>query len=84
MAYIISDKYEEIANEIMETMNRGVTGINATGMYSNEDKKMLFCVVGKKEIVCISEIAKRRDPNAFIIVSDVREVLGEGFIEYKQ
>lgn len=84
MAYIISDHYEEIANEIMETMSRGVTGIQAKGMYSQEDKKMLFCVVGKKEIVKISEIAKRRDPDAFIIVSDVREVLGEGFMEYKQ
>lgn len=84
MAYIISDQYELIAKEIMETMNRGVTGINATGMYSNRDKKMLFCVVGKKEIVRISEIAKEIDPDAFIIVSDVREVLGEGFIEYKQ
>lgn len=84
MAYIISDQYELIAKEIMETMNRGVTGINATGMYSNREKKMLFCVVGKKEIVRISEIAKKKDPDAFIIVSDVREVLGEGFIEYKQ
>ena len=81
MAYIISDNYEAIAKEIMETMERGVTGVNATGMYSRADKKMLFCVVSKKEIVKISEIAKRRDPKAFIIVSDVREVLGEGFIE---
>ena len=84
MAYIISDKYDEIADEIMYTMERGVTGLEATGMYSRKDKKMLFCVVGKKEIVRISEIAHKNDPNAFIIVSDVREVLGEGFIEYKQ
>lgn len=84
MAYIISDEYEKIAKEIMDTMSRGVTGISATGMYSNQEKKMLFCVVGKKEIVRISEIAKKKDPDAFIIVSDVREVLGEGFIEYKQ
>lgn len=84
MAFIISDEYQNIAQEIMSTMDRGVTGISATGMYSNADKKMLFCVVGKKEIVTIAEIAKRWDPDAFIIVSDAREVLGEGFIEYKQ
>lgn len=84
MAYIISDQYMSIADEIMNTMERGVTGISATGMFSKADKKLLFCVVGKKEIVQISEIAKRIDPNAFIIVSDVREVLGEGFREYKQ
>lgn len=84
MAYIISDDYTEIAHAIMHQMDRGVTGINATGMYSNKDKKMLFCVVSKKEIVKIVEIAKKIDPRSFVIVSDVREVMGEGFIEYRQ
>ncbi len=84
MAYIVSDDYSKIANEIMHQMDRGVTGVNATGMFSNRDKKMLFCVVSNKEIVKIIEISKRIDPNCFVIVSDVREVMGEGFIEYRQ
>jgi uncharacterized membrane-anchored protein YitT (DUF2179 family) len=84
MAYIISDDYAEIAQAIMTQMDRGVTGVNATGMYSNRDKKMLFCVVSKKEIIKIVEISKRIDPRSFVIVSDVREVMGEGFIEYRQ
>ncbi len=84
MAYIISDHYSEIANAILTQMDRGVTGISATGMYSNKDKKMLFCVVSRKEIVRITEIAQRIDPRSFVIVSDVREVVGEGFIEYRQ
>jgi len=84
MAYIISDEYEKIAQEILTSMDRGVTGVYAKGMYSNKDKKMLFCVVSKKEIVQIIEIAKKMDPNSFVIVSDVREVMGEGFIEYRQ
>ncbi len=84
MAYIISDDYAEIAHAIMHHMDRGVTGVNATGMYSNRDKKMLFCVVSKKEIVKIVEISQRIDPKSFVIVSDVREVMGEGFIEYRQ
>lgn len=84
MAYIISDDYAEIAHAIMHHMDRGVTGINATGMYSNRDKKMLFCVVSKKEIVKIVEISQKIDPKSFVIVSDVREVMGEGFIEYRQ
>ncbi|NLK27739.1 MAG: YitT family protein [Clostridiales bacterium] len=84
MAYIISDKYDEIAAEIMTSMDRGVTGVYAKGMYSNRDKKMLFCVVSKKEIVSIIEIAKKIDQNSFVIISDVREVMGEGFIEYRQ
>ena len=84
MAYIISDEYEKIANDILIIMDRGVTGIYARGMYSREDKKMLFCVVSKKEIIKITEIAQNIDPDSFIIVSDVREVMGEGFIEYRQ
>lgn len=84
MAYIISDEYEQIAQTIMTKLDRGVTGISSTGMYSNKERKMLFCVVSKKEIMRITEIAKQIDPNSFVIVSDVREVMGEGFIEYKQ
>jgi uncharacterized membrane-anchored protein YitT (DUF2179 family) len=84
MAYIISDNYSEIAASILSQMDRGVTGVSATGMYSNRDKKMLFCVVSKKEIVKILDIAQRIDPKSFVIISDVREVMGEGFIEYRQ
>jgi len=82
MAYIISDRYQEIADAILKQMDRGVTGVNATGMYSNKEKKMLFCVVSRKEIVKIIEIAQKIDSRAFLIISDVREVMGEGFIEY--
>ncbi len=84
MAYIISDSYQEIADAILKQLDRGVTGVNSTGMYSNKDRKMLFCVVSKKEIVKIIEISQRIDPRAFVIISDVREVMGEGFIEYRQ
>ena len=68
----------------MTSLDRGVTGLSSTGMYSNKERKMLFCVVSKKEIVKITEIAKKIDPNSFVIVNDVREVMGEGFIEYSQ
>lgn len=84
MAFIISDKYALIAQSILTSLDRGVTGLNATGMYSNKDRKMLFCVVSKKEIVKIIDISKKIDPDSFVIVSDVREVQGEGFIEYRQ
>ena len=82
LVYIISDEYEKIASLIMSEMDRGVTAISARGMYTNKDKSMLFCVVGKKEIVKIKEIAAITDPKSLIIVSDVREVFGEGFVEY--
>ena len=84
VAYIISDRHELIAKKILEELDRGVTGLMAKGMYSGEEKCMLYCVVSKKEIVEVKEIVARIDPNAFVIVSDAREVLGEGFLEYSR
>ena len=84
LAYIISEHYEEIAKQIMKELDRGPTGLDAVGMYSGEEKKVLFCVVSKKEIVKVKDIVRRIDSNAFMIVSDVREVFGEGFIENSQ
>lgn len=82
-AYIITEKYEEAAATIMKELDRGVTGLEARGMYSKEKKCMLYCVVSKKQIVLLKELIYRIDQNAFVVVGDVREVLGEGFIEYK-
>ncbi len=80
--FIITDKYDEVARMIMEQLNRGVTGLNATGMYSGSSKCMLYCVVSKKEIVDLKELVLEIDRAAFVIVTDAREVLGEGFQEY--
>lgn len=80
-AFIITEHPDQVATLLMEDLDRGVTGISATGMYSGTAKNMLFCVVSKKEIVMLKELTKECDPNAFVIVTDVREVLGEGFIE---
>ena len=82
-AYIVSDCAEAIAREIMEELGRGVTGLKASGMYSGKERKVLFCVVSKKEMPRVREIVHEIDPKAFMIVSDAREVLGEGFLEYK-
>ena len=79
--YIITDKPDEVSRMVMEDLDRGITGISAKGMYSGEDKLMLFCVVGKKELVHLKEKIDEIDENAFVIVGDAREVHGEGFIE---
>lgn len=84
IAYIISDRHNDIAEEILNGVNRGVTGIQVEGMYSNNERKMLFCVVSKKEIVKLKSLVSQIDEKAFVIVCDAREVLGEGFIEYRQ
>lgn len=79
LLYIISDMPEEIARGIMETMQRGVTALEGIGMYSGAGKKILMCAVSRKELVRVVEFVKETDSHAFVVVSDAREVLGEGF-----
>jgi len=78
-AYIISEKSEEISSLIMKTINRGVTGVYGKGMYTNRNITMLICIVKRGEIPRLRSVVKSVDNNAFIIFSEVREVLGEGF-----
>lgn len=81
-AFIITNETDRVSEAIMGHMNRGVTGIPVRGMYSGEMRDMLYCVVSRKEIVDLKELVMTLDPNAFVIVTDAREVLGEGFLEY--
>ena len=81
-ALIITNHYKEVAARVMDELGRGVTGMDAKGMYTQDYKYVLYCVVSRKEIVQLKEIVNDVDPDAFVIVSDVREVLGEGFMEY--
>lgn len=80
-AFIITNHFEEVSKALMAKLNRGVSGITIQGMYSRGEKKMLFCVVAKKQIITLKEVIDQVDPTAFVIVSDAREVLGEGFIQ---
>jgi len=81
-AFIISDQYQLIAESIMGELDRGVTGLSGEGMYTAGQKKVLLCVVSKRQIIKVKELVKQLDKKAFIIVTDVREVFGEGFKEY--
>lgn len=82
VVYIISDKSEAIAEEIMEKVERGVTGIYTRGMYVKEDRTMLMCVVKRFELQRLEHIVEKHDQNAFIIYSQARQVTGEGFKKY--
>lgn len=77
--FIVSSKYEEIAKEVGEKLDRGSTGIYAKGMYENEEKMMLWCVASRNEVARIKEIAKKIDSSAFIVISNAREAWGKGF-----
>ena len=77
--FIISDKSEAIAEKIMHDMNRGVTGLEAVGMYSQQHKQVLLCVVNRFEAMRLRRIIFEADPHAFVVANKAKEVLGEGF-----
>ena len=79
--FIISNAAEPIAEEILKDMNRGCTLIDSRGMFTKESKPMLLCVISPKELITIKQIVYAHDERAFVFVSDVREVLGEGFAD---
>lgn len=77
--FIVSNQYKEIAKEIGEKLERGSTAIYAKGMYTKEKKMMLWCVGSRNEVARIKEIAKKIDPESFIVISNAREAWGKGF-----
>jgi len=76
---IISDKNEEIADAIMDDLSRGATALKARGLYRNIDREVLTTVVTLKELSKLLSIIKKVDSKAFVTVSNVHEVMGEGF-----
>ena len=81
IVYIISPRYEDIAKKIGNTVKRGSTALKGMGMYKNEEKNVLMCVASRSEVREIRKIINDIDKNAFIIISNAREVFGEGFKE---
>ena len=79
MIFIVSNKYEEIAKQIGEEVERGSTGIYAKGMYHEEERVMLWCVASRREISKIKRIASTIDSNCFLVISNAREAFGKGF-----
>ena len=77
--YIISTKAEEIAQRVMAEMDRGATSWGGKGMYSGENRTVLLCVINRFETMRLRNIVFSIDPKAFVIATNVYEVLGEGF-----
>lgn len=77
--FIISDYADEISARILKEINRGVTGLDGTGMYTKNDKKVLLCVLERSQIPQLKKLVKEVDQRAFVVMTDIREVLGEGF-----
>lgn len=78
-ATIISARNEEISAKIMQEMDRGVTILKGQGSYSKQETNVLYCVVSKNEVFRLKQVITSVDAYAFVAVSDVHDVLGEGF-----
>ncbi|KGN03361.1 membrane protein [Clostridium novyi A str. 4570] len=76
---VITSKNDEVNKFIMEELNRGCTMIQGKGAYSGQNKEILYTVLDRKQFITLKTYIKEIDPKAFIIVSEAREVLGEGF-----
>ena len=78
-AFIISDHQDAIATKIALEMDRGVTVFKGYGHFTKADRSILYCVIAKNEIMRMKNIITSIDPHAFVSVTDVHDVMGEGF-----
>lgn len=79
LVFIVSNKSEEISELIKNKVRRGVTGIYGKGMYVGDDKLILMCAIRRNDLAELKKIIKEKDPQAFLIITNSREVLGVGF-----
>lgn len=81
--FIISAKHDEIKRKILDDLERGGTYFKGTGMYTNEEKQIIYTVVSRREVAILEKFISEVDPDAFITVMDAKEILGEGFQSLK-
>ena len=79
VCYIISEKSEQLVQDITDRLHRGVTILEGEGAYSHQNKQVLLCVVKRTQIADIRKIIKNIDENAFFIITDAKNVFGKGF-----
>lgn len=80
---VFSDRYEQIADHIINNMDRGVTLLKAQGWYTKQDRNVLLILIGQQQLPSLSRVIKDIDPKAFLSVSRTSSVYGEGFDEIK-
>lgn len=84
VALIISDCPDEIATDVAQKLDRGVTFLDGHGYYSRQDKKVILTVVKKGQLAELKELVMERDKDAFVIVQEAHQVLGDGFSRYSR
>lgn len=78
---IISNKADKINQMVVNDLNRGITEFEAKGGYTGDRKQVLLCIISRSEVSELKKEVAKIDKEAFVIISNVHEVLGEGFTE---
>lgn len=84
LIFIISKAHEQIRCYILEDLSRGGTYIKSQGMYTKVEKDMVFVVISRRELPLLQEFVRRNDPDAFMIVVNAHETLGDGFKTFQE
>jgi uncharacterized membrane-anchored protein YitT (DUF2179 family) len=82
--FIISQKKDEIAAAVLRELNRGATALKGRGMYTGMERDVLLVVVNRSEVTRLKDLIYKVDREAFVILADVHEVLGEGFKQWRE
>ena len=78
-AFIITTQPDPVSQSILTDLERGVTSLDATGVYTGTKRSMLYCVITRSEVSVLKSLVLEADPDAFIVIGQAHEVLGEGF-----
>ena len=81
---IVSDHYEEIRQHIFDELDRGGTYIHGEGMYNNDEKKIIFTSISRKQLPILLHFVHAIDPKAFVSILDASETLGDGFTSLRE
>ena len=84
MAFIISENIPAIVQSISSKLDRGATLLHGEGSYTGKERKIILCAVKRQQIAALKNLVKEADPNAFLILTEANEVLGEGFGDYSR
>ncbi len=81
LCYIISEQFEVIKSAITEELGRGVTILHGEGAYTGNPKQIILCVIKRQQITDVRRIVRMTDPNAFMVITDAKDVFGDGFAD---
>jgi uncharacterized membrane-anchored protein YitT (DUF2179 family) len=84
VAFIVSDHYQEVARALITKLSRGVTLLQGEGAYTGAEKRVILCAIKRQQMAELKEIVTEIDPNAFIILQEAHQILGDGFEHYSK